>query len=81
MGKVKELLMEQSDREQDLLIAELDHENRLLRARNERLERELTQARNTTIDEVATKLEAEFKIPFAQDTVSSFAVFIREMKQ
>ena len=73
--------MEQSDREQDLLIAELDHENRLLRARNERLERELTQARNTTIDEVATKLEAEFKIPFAQDTVSSFAVFIREMKQ
>ena len=81
MGKVKELLMEQSDREQDLLIAELDHENRLLRARNERLERELTQARNTTIDEIATKLEAEFKIPFAQDTVSSFAIFIREMKQ
>ena len=80
MGKVKELLMEQSDREQDLLIAELDQENRLMRARNDRLEQELAQARNNTLDEAAAKLEAEFKIPFAQDTVASFAAFIREMK-
>ena len=37
MGKVKEMMMEQqnNDREQDFLIAELDHENRLMRARNE----------------------------------------------
>ena len=80
MGKVKELLVEQSERDQDLLIADLDQENRLMRARNERLEAELSQARNNTIDEVADRLEAEFSIPFAQDTVSSFAVFIREMK-
>ena len=80
MGRVKELLMENNDREQDLLIAELDHENRMVRARNERLEAELSQARNKTIEEVAARLEAEFAIPFAQDTVASFAVFIREMK-
>lgn len=43
MGKLKELLMDNNEREQDLLIAELDHENRLMRARNERLERELSE--------------------------------------
>ena len=80
MGRVKELLMENNDREQDLLIAELDQENRMVRARNERLERELSEMRNKTIEEVAARLEAEFAIPFAQDTVSSFATFIREMK-
>ena len=37
--------------------------------------------RNKTLDEVADKLEAEFKIPFAQDTVASFAAYIREMKR
>ena len=36
--------------------------------------------RNKTIDEIADKLEQEFKIPFAQDTVASFAVWIRELK-
>ena len=41
--------MEQSDREQDLLIAELDHENRLLRARNERLEKELAEKRERVL--------------------------------
>lgn len=35
--------MDNNEREQDLLIAELDHENRLMRARNERLERELSE--------------------------------------
>ena len=37
--------------------------------------------RNDVIEEVAAKLEYEFKIPFAQDTVASFAAFIREMKR
>jgi hypothetical protein len=32
------------DRELDFLIADLEHENRLLRARNERLEKELAEA-------------------------------------
>lgn len=40
-----------------------------------------TIVRNRTIDEIADKLEAEFKIPFAQDTVASFAAWIREMKR
>jgi len=79
MGKVKELLMDNNEREQDLLIAELDHENRLVRARNERLEQEVAQARNTTLEEVASELE-KFTFAFGVDTVQSFAVFVRAMK-
>lgn len=45
------------------------------------LNKELEIFRNEIIDEIADKLEQEFKIPFAQDTVSSFAVWIREMKR
>ena len=40
-----------------------------------------TMVRNKTIDEIADRLEQEFEIPFAQDTVASFAVWIREMKR
>lgn len=80
MGKMKEMMMEQSERDQDLLIADLDQENRLMRARNERLEAELSQARNTTLDEVATELE-KFTFAFGVDTVHSFAAFVRGMKE
>lgn len=34
----------EDERNLDLMVAELEHENRLMRARNERLERELTAA-------------------------------------
>ena len=37
--------------------------------------------RNDVLEEVAARMEAEFKIPFAQDTVASFAAWIREMKR
>ena len=37
--------MNDNDRELDLLIAELETENRMLRARNDRLEKELAQSR------------------------------------
>lgn len=37
--------------------------------------------RNDVLEEVAARLEFEFKIPFAQDTVASFAAFIRDMKR
>ena len=37
--------------------------------------------RNDVLEEVAARLEFEFKIPFAQDTVASFAAFIRGMKR
>lgn len=79
MGRVKELLMENNDREQDLLIAELDHENRLVRARNERLEQEVAQARNNAIEEVASELE-KFTFAFGADTVNSFTAFVRALK-
>ena len=36
--------------------------------------------RNRTLEEVAQRLEHEFKFPFGDDTVASFAVFIRRMK-
>lgn len=79
MGRVKELLMQQDDRDQDLLIAELDQENRLMRARNERLEEELSQARDNAIEEVAKAIE-KFSVPFGHDTVHSFAVYVRGLK-
>ena len=71
--------MEQSERDQDLLIADLDQENRLMRARNERLEAELSQLRNLTIEEVAQAME-QFKFAFGVDTVDSFTAFVRGLK-
>ena len=44
------------------------------------LSKELEIYRNDVLEEVAAHLEAEFKIPFAQDTIWSFAAYIREMK-
>ena len=44
------------------------------------LTKELEIYRNEVIEEVAAKLEQEFIIPFGQDTIASFAVYIREMK-
>lgn len=38
--------MNDEERELDLMVAELETENRMMRARNERLERELTVERN-----------------------------------
>ena len=37
--------------------------------------------RNDVLEEVASRMEHEFKIPFAQDTVASFAAWIRDMKR
>ena len=71
--------MEQSERDQDLLIADLDQENRLMRARNERLEAELSQTRNLVLEEVAQEME-KFKFAFGVDTVGSFTAFVRAMK-
>ena len=36
--------------------------------------------RNRTLEEVAQRLEREFKFPFGEDTVASFATYIRRMK-
>jgi hypothetical protein len=45
-----------------------------------RLDKELDVYRNEIIEEVAQALE-EFHVPFGQDTINSFAQFIREMKR
>ena len=37
--------------------------------------------RNDVLEEVASRMESEFKIPFGQDTVASFAAWVREMKR
>jgi len=46
-----------------------------------KLQDELEVYRNEVIEEVASKLEQEFIIPFGQDTIASFVVYIREMKR
>ncbi len=43
--------MNDEDRERDLALAECEAENRLLRARNERLERELMELRKLLEDD------------------------------
>lgn len=37
--------------------------------------------RNYVIEEVAAKLEREFTAAFGRDTIHSFAIYIRSMKQ
>ena len=44
------------------------------------LNRELEVFRNEVIEEVASRIEQEFIIPFGADTIASFAIYIREMK-
>lgn len=44
-----------------------------------RLDKELDVYRNEVIEEVAKALE-EFHIPFGQDTINSFAMFVRSLK-
>jgi uncharacterized protein YaaN involved in tellurite resistance len=67
--------MNEQERQMDLLIAELEAENRLLRARNERLEKEVSQATDYKI----RLSKAIAAMPFG-DTAASFGVFIREFK-
>lgn len=44
------------------------------------LNKELEIFRNEVIEEVASRIEQEFIIPFGADTIASFVVYIREMK-
>ena len=44
------------------------------------LNKELEIFRNEVIEEVASRIEQEFIIPFGQDTIDSFVIYIREMK-
>lgn len=68
---------------EDEAFEELEHKlgQKEVKDAMENLNRELEVYRNEVIEEVAAKLEQEFRIPFAQDTVASFAAWIREMKR
>ncbi len=61
--------------EQAVGVEELEQENRLLRARNDRQASE----RAAVIDEVAEAI-MRFELPFGKDTVQSFAIFVRGLK-
>ena len=69
--------------EEDEAFEELEHKlgKKEVAAVMANLDRELETYRNEVLDELATRMENEFKIPFAQDTVASFAVWIREQKR
>ena len=69
--------------EEDEAFEELEHKlgKKEVAAVMANLNKELEIYRNEIIEEVASKLEQEFIIPFGQDTISSFAVYIREMKR
>ena len=44
------------------------------------LNKELEVYRNEVIQEIAAHLEQKFTLPFGEDTISSFAAYIRGMK-
>jgi hypothetical protein len=68
--------------EEDEAFEELEHRlgRKEVKEVMVRLDKELDVYRNEVIEEVAKALE-EFTIPFGQDTINSFATFIREMKR
>lgn len=81
--------MTEQERELDLALADAMQENAQLRAKvvaYEALIRDLTDAlrgqpdRNAVLEEAAEEIE-KFHPAFGQDTVYSFAAFIRGMKK
>lgn len=69
--------MNKTEAELDMMVADLDYENRLLRARNERLELEKAAIRNQVLDEVADKFD---RMTALGDTAASFAAYTRNLK-
>ncbi len=69
-------------------IDELEQENRLLRARNERLEKELLEGGtiayekgwNNSLELAATLLVSDFQKSFGADTCASWAAWLRGHK-
>lgn len=69
-------------------IDELEQENKLLRARNERLEREAIAQQdavyargwNSALELAAVRLPSEFKRAFGDDTCASWAAWLRGHK-
>ena len=69
-------------------IDELEQENKLLRARNERLEREAIESAdaayakgwNSSLELAAVRLNADFRQSFGADTCASWAAWLRGHK-
>ena len=76
--------MNDDEREMDLTLAELETENRMLRARNERLEREADEIYNsgwnTALEMAATRMQNELQRSMG-DTAASFAAYVRGCKK
>lgn len=76
--------MNEEQRQLDLTIADLETENRMLRARNERLEQEAdslyTSGWNAALEMAAVRMcnELQRSMP---DTAASFAAFVRGCKK
>ena len=70
------------------MIDELEQENKLLRARNERLEREALEKAddfyakgwNNSLELAAVRLQADFRQSFGADTCASWAAWLRGHK-
>jgi hypothetical protein len=71
------------------MIDELEQENKLLRARNERLEREAIENAdaayakgwNNSLELAAVRLQADFRQSFGADTCASWAAWLKEQKK
>ena len=72
--------MTDQERELDIALAEAEQENRLLRARNERLEQELTQA-VAEEREACAKIADRFSIPMCDSSADDIALLIRARGQ
>ena len=68
--------MTEQERQLDIALAEAEAENRLLRARNERLEQELTQA-VAEEREACAKIADRFSIPMCDSSADDIALLIR----
>jgi hypothetical protein len=65
-----------NEQELDLLCGDLSRENRILQFKVLELERKCDSIRNQTLEEIAQRFD---QMPFG-DTVTSFAIFVRNMK-
>ena len=81
MGKVKAMKTAEDEAFEELERAEMWRKRQIADAvaRKEHLDIDAKDIRNATIEEIAQAVE-EFRWAFGADTVSSFTIFIRGLK-
>lgn len=69
--------------EEDEAFEELERRlgQKQVKAAMAKLDKELEGYRNEILEEVARELEKKFTLPFGEDTIASFAAYIRGMKR